>query len=158
MKLEDYQDYQKNNVKVSKSQLKEYIQIYADMAKKLKSEDAVELEAVTELCKGINRVGCFALADDGVFCCHAENGLCCEISCCYVHLVVDLSRHFVTLSVCEVGNGCHYYVLCIIGVKHELSVLNLVLTHIDGVGVHTGRCCVAGEYLLEGMLKPKVKA
>ena len=46
MKPEDYQDYQKNNVKASKSQLKEYIQIYADMAKKLKSEDAVELEAV----------------------------------------------------------------------------------------------------------------
>ena len=46
MKLEDYQDYQKNNVKASKSQLKEYIQIYADMAKKLKSESAVELEAV----------------------------------------------------------------------------------------------------------------
>lgn len=46
MKLEDYQDYQKNNVKASKSQLKEYIQIYADMAKKLKSEDAIELEAV----------------------------------------------------------------------------------------------------------------
>ena len=46
MKLEDYQEYKKNNVKASKSQLKEYIQIYADMAKKLKSEDAVELEAV----------------------------------------------------------------------------------------------------------------
>jgi len=46
MKLEDYQDYQKNNVKASVSQLKEYIQIYADMAKKLKSEDAIELEAV----------------------------------------------------------------------------------------------------------------
>ena len=46
MKLEDYQDYQKNNVKASKSQLKEYIQIYADMAKKLKNEDAIELEAV----------------------------------------------------------------------------------------------------------------
>lgn len=46
MKLEDYQDYEKNNVKASKSQLKEYIQIYADMAKKLKSEDAIELEAV----------------------------------------------------------------------------------------------------------------
>lgn len=46
MKLKDYQDYEKNNVKASKSQLKEYIQIYADMAKKLKSEDAVELEAV----------------------------------------------------------------------------------------------------------------
>ena len=46
MKLEDYQDYQKNNVKASKSQMKEYIQIYAEMAKKLKSEDAIELEAV----------------------------------------------------------------------------------------------------------------
>ena len=46
MKLEDYRDYQKNNVKASKSQLKEYIQIYADMVKKLKSEDAIELEAV----------------------------------------------------------------------------------------------------------------
>ena len=46
MKLEDYQDYQKNNVKASKSQLKEYIQIYAEMAKRLKSEDAIELEAV----------------------------------------------------------------------------------------------------------------
>ena len=46
MKPEDYQDYQKNNVKASKSQMKEYIQIYADMAKKLKSETAVELEAV----------------------------------------------------------------------------------------------------------------
>ena len=46
MDPKDYQDYQKNNVKASKSQLKEYIQIYADMAKKLKSEDAIELEAV----------------------------------------------------------------------------------------------------------------
>lgn len=46
MKIEDYQDYEKNNIKASKSQLKEYIQIYADMAKKLKSEDAIELEAV----------------------------------------------------------------------------------------------------------------
>ena len=46
MKLKDYQDYQENNVKASVSQLKEYIQIYADMAKKLKSEDAIELDAV----------------------------------------------------------------------------------------------------------------
>lgn len=46
MNPKDYEDYQKNNVKASKSQLKEYIQIYADLAKKLKSEDAVELEAV----------------------------------------------------------------------------------------------------------------
>ncbi len=46
MNLKDYEDYQKNNVKASKSQLKEYIQIYAEMAKKLKSENALELEAV----------------------------------------------------------------------------------------------------------------
>lgn len=46
MDAKDYEDYQKNNVKASKSQLKEYIQIYADMVKKLKSEDAPELEAV----------------------------------------------------------------------------------------------------------------
>lgn len=48
MEPKDYEDYQKNNVKASKSQLKEYIQIYADMAKKLKSESAVELEAVKD--------------------------------------------------------------------------------------------------------------
>ena len=46
MKIEDYRDYQENNVKASKSHLKEYIRIYADMAKKLKSEDAIELDAV----------------------------------------------------------------------------------------------------------------
>ena len=46
MDPKDYEDYQKNNVKASKSHLKEYIQIYADMAKKLKSESAIELEAI----------------------------------------------------------------------------------------------------------------
>ncbi|MBQ7927522.1 MAG: hypothetical protein IJ287_02070 [Methanobrevibacter sp.] len=46
MNPKDYEDYQKNNVKASKSQLKEYIQVYADMVKKLKNEDAIELEAV----------------------------------------------------------------------------------------------------------------
>ena len=46
MDPKDYEDYQKNNVKASKSQLKDYIQIYADMARKLKSESAVELEAI----------------------------------------------------------------------------------------------------------------
>ena len=46
MNPKDYEDYQKNNVKASKSQLKEYIQIYADMVKKLKNEDAIELEGV----------------------------------------------------------------------------------------------------------------
>lgn len=46
MDPKDYEDYKKNNVKASKSPLKEYIQVYADMAKKLKSEDAIELDAV----------------------------------------------------------------------------------------------------------------
>lgn len=46
MNIKDYEDYQKNNVKASKSQLKEYIQRYADMAKKLKSENALELEVI----------------------------------------------------------------------------------------------------------------
>ena len=46
MNPKDYEDYQKNNVKASKSQLKEYIQIYADMVKKLKNEDTIELEGV----------------------------------------------------------------------------------------------------------------
>lgn len=48
MNLKDYEDYQKNNVKASKSQFKEYIQIYADMVKKLKSENALELEAIKQ--------------------------------------------------------------------------------------------------------------
>ncbi|WP_298501199.1 hypothetical protein [uncultured Methanobrevibacter sp.] len=48
MNPKDYEDYQKNNVKASKSQIKEYIQVYAEMAKKLKSEDAIELEAVKD--------------------------------------------------------------------------------------------------------------
>ena len=46
MNPKDYEDYKKNNVKASKSQLKEYIQVYADMAKRLKSESAIELDAV----------------------------------------------------------------------------------------------------------------
>ena len=46
MNPKDYEDYQKNNVKASKSQLKDYIQLYADIAKKLKNEDAFELEAI----------------------------------------------------------------------------------------------------------------
>ena len=48
MDPKDYEDYQKNNVKASKSQLKEYIRIYADMAKRLKSESAIELDAVKD--------------------------------------------------------------------------------------------------------------
>ena len=46
MDPKDFEDYQKNNVKASKSQLKEYIQVYADMVKKLKNESAIELEPV----------------------------------------------------------------------------------------------------------------
>ena len=46
MTPKDYEDYQKNNVKASKSQLKDYIQIYADMVKKLKDENSIELDAI----------------------------------------------------------------------------------------------------------------
>ena len=46
MNPKDYEDYQKNNVKASKSALKEYIQIYDKKEKKLKTEDTPELEAV----------------------------------------------------------------------------------------------------------------
>lgn len=48
MKQKDFEDYQKSNVKASVSPLKEFIQIYADMAKKLKDENAIELEAVKQ--------------------------------------------------------------------------------------------------------------
>ena len=65
MDSKDYEDYQKNNVKASKSQLKEYIQIYADMAKKLKSEDAIELEAVkTNIRKAYPNEIYFTLVDE----------------------------------------------------------------------------------------------
>ena len=65
MDPKDYEDYQKNNVKASKSQLKEYIQIYADMAKKLKSEDAIELEAVkTNIRKAYPNEIYFTLVDE----------------------------------------------------------------------------------------------
>ena len=65
MDSKDYEDYQKNNVKASKSQLKEYIQIYADMAKKLKSEDAIELEAVkTNIRKAYPHEIYFTLVDE----------------------------------------------------------------------------------------------
>lgn len=65
MDPKDYEDYQKNNVKASKSQLKEYIQRYADMAKKLKSEDAIELEAVkTNIRKAYPNEIYFTLVDE----------------------------------------------------------------------------------------------
>ena len=65
MNPKDYEDYQKNNVKASKSQLKEYIQIYADMAKKLKTEDAPELEAVkTNIKKTYPQEIYFTLVDE----------------------------------------------------------------------------------------------
>ena len=66
MNPKDYEDYQKNNVKASKSQLKEYIQIYADMAKKLKSEDALELKPVKKnIKKTYPKEIYFTLIDEG---------------------------------------------------------------------------------------------
>ena len=50
MKLKDYQDYQKNNVKASKSELKDYIQIYADIVKKTKNEN---VDALFDIKKNI---------------------------------------------------------------------------------------------------------
>lgn len=65
MNPKDYEDYKKNNVKASKSHLKEYIQVYADMAKKLKSEDAIELEAVkANIKKAYPREIYFTLVDE----------------------------------------------------------------------------------------------
>ena len=46
MKIKDYQDYQKSNVKASNSPLKDYIQLYADIVKKTKNENGFELEDI----------------------------------------------------------------------------------------------------------------
>ena len=46
MKPQDFEDYQKSNVKASKSQMKEYIALYAEMVKKLKNENSPELESI----------------------------------------------------------------------------------------------------------------
>ena len=43
MKLEDYHDYKKTNIKASKSQLKEYIKIYINIIEKTKNENGFEL-------------------------------------------------------------------------------------------------------------------
>ena len=48
MKLEDYEDYQKSNIKASLSQLKNYIQIYADIVNVTKNEDGFELMEIKE--------------------------------------------------------------------------------------------------------------
>jgi len=46
MNPKDYQEYQEKNIKASKSQLKNYIQIYADTVSKVKNENAPELEII----------------------------------------------------------------------------------------------------------------
>ena len=51
MKPEDYKDYQKSNVKASKSQLKEYINIYAGIVEKTKNENGLELNDIKKLIK-----------------------------------------------------------------------------------------------------------
>ena len=51
MNPKDYQDYQKTNVKASKSQLKQYIQLYADIVKKTKDENALELSEIKQRIK-----------------------------------------------------------------------------------------------------------
>lgn len=65
MDPKDFEDYQKTNVKASKSQLKEYIQVYADMVKKLKNENAIELEPVKKnIKKAFPREIYFTLIDE----------------------------------------------------------------------------------------------
>ena len=51
MNPQDYQDYQKSNVKASRSQLKEYIKIYADIVEKTKTENGPELTEVKKRIK-----------------------------------------------------------------------------------------------------------
>ena len=53
MNPKDYQDYQKTNAKASKSQLKEYIKIYADIVEKTKTENGSELIEVKKRIKEI---------------------------------------------------------------------------------------------------------
>lgn len=46
MKLEDLETYKKDGTKASKSQLKEFIKLYATIASELKSEKSIELNSV----------------------------------------------------------------------------------------------------------------
>lgn len=46
MKTEDLETYKKDGTKASKSQLKEFIKLYATIAKELKSENSIELNSV----------------------------------------------------------------------------------------------------------------
>lgn len=46
MKLEDLETYKKDGTKASKSQLKEFIKLYATIAKKLNNEKSIELNSV----------------------------------------------------------------------------------------------------------------
>ena len=46
MKTEDLETYKKDGTKASKSQLKEFIKLYAIIAKELKNENSIELNSV----------------------------------------------------------------------------------------------------------------
>lgn len=46
MKTEDLETYKKDGTKASKSQLKEFIKLYATIAKELKNENSIELNSV----------------------------------------------------------------------------------------------------------------
>lgn len=46
MKLEDLETYKKDGTKASKSQLKEFIKLYATIASELKSEKSIELNSI----------------------------------------------------------------------------------------------------------------
>lgn len=46
MKIEDLEAYKKDRINSSKSQLKDFINLYATIAKKLKNENSIELDSV----------------------------------------------------------------------------------------------------------------
>lgn len=48
MKTKDLETYKKDGTKASKSQIKEFIKLYAKIAKKLKTENSIELNSVKE--------------------------------------------------------------------------------------------------------------
>ncbi len=48
MKIEDLETYKKDGTKASKSQLKEFIKLYAAIANELKNEKSVELDSIKE--------------------------------------------------------------------------------------------------------------
>ncbi len=49
MKIEDLEIYKKDGTKSSKSQLKEFIKLYATVASELKNEKAIEINSIKKI-------------------------------------------------------------------------------------------------------------